>query len=440
MEFIITITFLIVCIISVFRPPWAFALVMLIFPLKQVIQALCPIVISKTMGPESVNYIVGITVVFACARITFYKNSPFANWMNYAMVATIALFAWSVISISWSPGIKDGLVLFGDRWPYFLLIIILSPLLINDIQDLNTSLRVSLYVGLLLALAFIFSSEFTSVYGRIALDLGSGYRSNSLSIGELGGTLLIFGATLRKGALPGIGIAFRLVAAVLGALLAIKAGTRGQFLAAVLVSIIFIPISAPVRNILNFVATIFTIGFVLVIASYLVSTQLEGFAAKRFSIEQILGGDSSAESRFTNLYVLFTAYLSNPISIFIGLGYNAFSALPGAAGQPYSHILFADAVCELGIPGVIFMLIAVGLGCRSTYQLINVHSQEPIKRCVLATFGALIASQILLVNKQGALWGTPILFPLLIIMVRVWLNEANTEIEESSDDIYSSSD
>jgi len=440
MEFIIIIAFLIVCTVSIFRPPWAFALVMLIFPLKQVIQALCPIFISTTMGPESVNYIVGITVVIACARITFYKHSPFANWMNYAMIATIGLFAWSVISISWSPGIKDGLVLFGERWPYFLLIIVFSPLLINDIQDLNTSLQVSFYVGLLLALAFIFSSEFTSVYGRIALDLGSGYRSNSLSIGELGGTLLILGATLRKGALPGIGIAFRLAAVVLGALLAIKAGSRGQFLAAVLVSIIFIPISAPVRNILNFVVAIFTVGFVLVAASYLVSTQLEGFAAKRFSIEQILGGDSSAESRFTNLYVLFTAYLSSPISIFIGLGYNAFSALPGAAGQPYSHIIFADAVFELGIPGVVFMSIVVGLGCRSTYQLIKLHSQQPINRCVLATTGALIASQILLVNKQGALWGTPILFPLLIIMVRVWLNEANAENEESCDDIFPSSD
>jgi hypothetical protein len=425
MELIVMIALFSVCAISAFRPPWVFALIILLFPLKQVIQALCPTFITQ-LGAESVNYIVAITALAASAYTIIYKKEGLANWMNLAMIATIVLYVWSVITIIWSPGGKDGLGLVLGQLPYFFVIIIISPLLIRDINDLKASLQVLLWIGIFLALAFIFSPEFTSVDGRIALNLG-GYRSNTLAIGELGGLLILIGATLRKGVIPGIGIFIRMLAIVLGAVVAIKAGSRGQFFVGVLVSIIFIPISAPVRNLFNFVAAIFVIAFVLISASFLLSTQLEGFAAKRFSTEEILGGASSADSRLSNLYLLFAAYAANPLSIFIGLGCNAFSALPGAAGQPYSHILFADAVCELGIPGTIFMGLGFWLGYRSTYQLLKFYNWDLTKRCVLATMGALIVAQTLLVNKQGSLWGTPILFPLLIVMARVWLNEQDSE-------------
>jgi len=428
MELIAIIALFSVCAVSVFRPPWVFALIILLFPLKQVIQALCPAFITQ-LGAESVNYIVAITSLMASAHTIIYKKEGLANWMNHAIIATIVLYAWSVITIIWSPGGKDGLSVILGQLPYFFLIIIISPLLIRDINDLKTSLQVLLWIGILLALVFIFSPEFTNVDGRIALNLGS-YRSNTLAIGELGGLLILIGSTLRKGVVPGIGILIRMLAIILGAVVAIKAGSRGQFFVAVLVSVTFIPISAPVRNLFNFLAAIFVVLFVLISASYLLSTQLEGFAAKRFSTDEILVGASSADSRLSNLYVLFAAYAANPISIFIGLGCNAFSALPGASGQPYSHILFADAVCELGIPGMIFMGLVFWLGSRSTYQLLKFYNWEPTKRCVLATIGALIASQTLLVNKQGSLWGTPILFPLLIVMVRVWLNERDSEPNE----------
>lgn len=424
MELPFILAFVSICAIGSFRPPWAFALVLLMFPLEQAMQAHCPTLRGSGLGSQLVNYAVALTSIFACVRVVF-KGSGFAHWINTVLVATIALYAWSVITLLWSPGRATGFEIIGSQWPYFSLIIVLAPLLISNVEELGTSLRATLWIGLPLGIIFLVSPEFTSVYGRIGFDVGIGNRSNSLAIGELGGTLLLIGATLRKGVLPVAGTIIRIAAVIVGAMVAIKAGSRGQFFIAVFVAVAFIPVSAPLRNFLAFISALIGIGVVLVAASVLLSTELEGFAAKRFSSEAMLYGDSSVLGRASNLYVLAVAYLQSPAAIFMGLGYNAFSTLPEGLGQPYSHILFADSLFELGIPGAILMSLIIWIGCRSMYQLLTSHADNPLERAVLATASALLVSQILLVNKQGALWGTPILFPLLAVMLRIKLNEAN---------------
>ena len=424
MELLFILAFISLCAISSFRPPWAFALVLLMFPLEQAMQAYCPTLRGNGLGSQVVNYAVALTSILACLRVIF-KGGGFAHWMNTAMVATLALYVWSAITLVWSPGRETGFEIIGSQWPYFFLIIVLAPLLISDIDELGTSLRATLWIALPLGVIFIASPEFTSVYGRLGIDV-AGKRSNPLAIGELGGTLLLIGATLRRGILPVAGSVIRTVAVIVGAIVAIKAGSRGQFFISVVIAIAFIPVSAPLRNLSAFLSALIGISVVLVAASVLLSTQLEGFAAQRFSSEAMLYGDSSVLGRVSNLYVLAAAYFQSPVAIFIGLGYNALSTLPDGMGQPYSHSLFADSLCELGIPGAILMSLIVWTGFRSMYQLLRLHAHNPMERAVLATVSALFVAQILLVNKQGALWGTPVLFPLLVVMVRINLNQANS--------------
>jgi hypothetical protein len=394
------------------------------FPLEQAMQAHCPM-LRAGLGSQLVNYAVALTAILACIRV-FFKGSGFVNSMNTAMVATIALYVWSAITLVWSPGRVTGFEIIGSALPYFFLIIVVAPLLISDIDELGDSLRVMLWIALPLGVIFIVSPEFTSLYGRIGIEVGIGKRSNPLAIGELGGTLLLIGATLRKGLLPVAGSVIRTVAVIVGAIVAIKAGSRGQFFIAVFIAVAFIPVSAPLRSLSAFLSALIGISVVIGAASLLLSTQLEGLAAKRFSTDAMLYGESSVLGRASNLYVLAVACLQSPVAIFIGLGYNAFSTLSEGVGEPYSHILFADALFELGIPGAILMSMIVWTGCRSMYQLLRFHAHNPLERAVLATASALLVSQILLVNKQGSLWGTPILFPLFVVMVRIKLNEANS--------------
>ena len=428
MEPLFILAFVSLCAISTVRPPWAFALVLLMFPLEQAMQAHCPTLRGTGPGSQLVNYAVALTSALACLRVAF-KGSGFAHWMNTAMVATIALYVWSAITLLWSPGLVTGFEIVGSQLPYFFLIIVLAPLLISDIDELTASLRATLWIALPLGVIFIVSPEFTSVYGRIGIDV-AGKRSNPLAIGELGGTLLLIGATLRKGILPVAGSVIRTVAVIVGAIVAIKAGSRGQFFISVVIAIAFIPVSARLRNLSAFLSALIGISVVIVAASVLLSTQLEGLAAKRFSAESMLYGDSSVVGRVSNFYVLAAAYFQSPVAIFIGLGYNAFSTLPEGVGEPYSHILFADALFELGIPGAILMSMIVWTGFRSMYHLLRSHANNPLERAVLATASALLVAQILLVNKQGALWGIPVLFPLLVVMVRIKLNDANSYLNQ----------
>ncbi len=424
MELTFILAFIGLCAVSAFRPPWAFALVLLMFPLEQAMQAHCPM-LRVGLGSQLVNYAVALTSILACVRV-FFKGNGFVNSMNTAMVATIALYVWSAITLVWSPGRVTGFDIIGSALPYFFLIIVIAPLLISDVDELGQSLRVMLWIALPLGVIFIVSPEFTSLYGRIGIEVGIGKRSNPLAIGELGGTLLLIGATLRKGLLPVAGSVIRTVAVIVGAIVAIKAGSRGQFFIAIFIAVAFIPVSAPLRNLSAFLSALIGISVVIGAASVLLSTQLEGLAAKRFSADSMLYGESSVLGRASNLFVLAAACLQSPLAIFIGLGYNAFSTLSEGVGEPYSHILFADALFELGIPGAILMSMIVWTGCRSMYQLLRFHAHNPLERAVLATASALLVSQILLVNKQGSLWGTPVLFPLLVVMVRIKLNEANS--------------
>jgi hypothetical protein len=162
-------------------------------------------------------------------------------------------------------------------------------------------------------------------------------------------------------------------------------------------------------------------------AIYLGST-LEGFAARRFSLEEMLYGSSSAVSRASNLVVLVRAWGSDPFAIFMGLGYNAFSTLSEGLGDPYSHILVADALCELGFPGAVLLGTAVVTGCRSAFWLTRASLDQPSSRAGIASAVALLAYQVLLVNKQGALWEVATLFPLLIIMTRLWNRELEARV------------
>ena len=54
MELLFILAFVGLCVISAFRPPWAFALVLLMYPLEQVMQAHCP-ALRSGFAAQAVN-------------------------------------------------------------------------------------------------------------------------------------------------------------------------------------------------------------------------------------------------------------------------------------------------------------------------------------------------------------------------------------------------
>ncbi len=424
MELAFLAAFAMCCMVCALRPPLAFALVVLMFPMEQVIQAHAPGLIGSAFGIKAVNYGVGVTAVFAAVKGCLTRPHGFSRWMNAATVSALSLLAWAAISLLWSPGRTEGLETVVGNVPYIVLFIIVAPLLIGDLDELRISQQAVLLIGMVLCAIIVISPEFTSLYGRLGYTVATGVRSNPLAIGELGGVVLLVAATMRGSTLLGFPLLpLRVAAAILGVLVAIKSGSRGQLAFALMVTIMFVPVAAPVRNVGAFISSAIIVGVTVLVVDFVISTQLQGVEARRFSGEALLYGDSSAFGRVNNVIALGSAWLSNPLAILIGLGYYAFSSLSASGGQPYSHVMFADALFELGVPGVALTATGLIVSGLSALRLFRVCSGDRILRSTVAVAAGMLAYQVLLANKQGTMWGIPMLFALQAVVTRVWLRE-----------------
>jgi len=353
--------------------------------------------------------------------------------MNAATVSALALLAWAALSLLWSPSRTEGLEMVVGNVPYLVLFLIVAPLLIADVEELRISLQAMLLVGIVLCAIVVVSPEFTSRDGRLGYSVASGVRSNPLAIGELGGAVLLIAATIRGTTLLGVPLLpLRVVAAILGVLVAIKSGSRGQLVFALAVSMFAVPVAAPIRNVGAFIAGAVIVGLTSLIVDFVISTQLLGMEAKRFSTEALLYGESSTLGRVNNVIALGAEWIRNPVAIFIGLGYAAFASLPAAAGQPYSHVLFADSLFELGMPGLALTATGLVAGGMSVLRLFRVYSSDRLLRGTVAVLVAMLVYQVLLANKQGTMWGIPTLFTLQAVSVRLWLRKRDTDSADAA--------
>ena len=231
--------------------------------------------------------------------------------------------------------------------------------------------------------------------------------------------MLITAALARQGFSGPLMGMIRLAAIGTGMAVAILSGSRGQFFFAVGAAIALIPVSAPLKSPRSFIAGVVGLAIVLISAQYLMSTLLEGFAAKRFSADEMLYGSSSAAGRWRNVAILFEAWISSPTALVVGLGYNAFAGLPDPTGEPYSHVVFADAIFELGIVGATLLALLMYRLVVSLRYLWEISRSNPSHRAAVATLIALSTYQTLLINKQGSLWGVPVLFLYMVVADRL---------------------
>lgn len=434
-EIAFLLAFAICCIVCAFRPPFAFALVVLLFPMEQVVQAHAPRLISSAIGIQAINYGVGLTALFAATKVVLTHEGGLSRWMNAATVSALVMLAWAAITLLWSPGRTDGLASVAGNWPYLVLLVILAPVLLTDVEDLRVSIQALLVLGMILCAVVVMSPEFTSKYGRLGYTIAAGVRSNPLAIGELGGVVLLVAATIRGSTLLGVPLLpLRIAAALLGVLVAIKSGSRGQLLFAVIVAVLCVPVATPIRNVGAFLSSAVIIIVTILVVDFVISTQLGGFEARRFSGESVLYGDSSAFGRVRNVTAMASEWIRNPVAIVAGLGYNAFSQLPAAVGQPYSHVIFADAIFELGLPGLAMLVVGLVASTSSAVRLWRAHAADRRLRAAVAVLIGMFLYQVLLVNKQGAIWGVPIFFTFEAVLTRLWLRERDAiEVAQETD-------
>jgi hypothetical protein len=114
-----------------------------------------------------------------------------------------------------------------------------APLLIDDVESLERFLLGFLLIGTCTCVLIILSPGFNVKNGRLGIDIGGGFRTNPLAIGELGGMLLMTGVlcTRPAGSVVASSV-LRTAACLFGGYLALQSGSRGQLIFALLISML----------------------------------------------------------------------------------------------------------------------------------------------------------------------------------------------------------
>jgi hypothetical protein len=432
MEFVVLFAFAALCFYACTRPPVAFALVLLMFPVEIVLQSLSPFLRSPGIGSYTVNIAVGMSALLAVLGSSFRTPGLMRAFITPTAMMAYSLLVWGAVTLMWSPGREAGGEAMMGQLPYFFVILILGPLLLPRINILVSAMSSILILTTVLCGIVLLNPEFVVRDSRLVIDLGVGVRSNPLALGELGGLALLLGVLFRRSTVGALAAPIRLAAVLMGAAVAIQSGSRGQFFYAILVAVPLLPLAAPVKNARNFILALASVGFVVFVGSFLVDSLLSGVAAKRFSLDELIYGTSSSSTRVENVLALGRAWATSPVAWVFGLGYYAFNGLFADVGNIYSHVLFADIIFELGLPGVALMSGFLYFVVRDAIRLHRQVAEFPLERAASAMLIALFVYHLLLANKQGNLGGSTYFFLTGILISRLVANR-NHESYETND-------
>ena len=428
---LIGLAFLVLCIGAVVDFRWTLALLLLNYPLEQGLQGSIPLFVANQ---SFANYIVGIIAVISLLRGILQKKSKLTGYFNIIWLIIFAAYVYSFVSIAWSPSAANALLLVSDGIPYTILYIIIAPMMLDDIEDWNHVLIISTIFGFITAIAIIFSTEFTIRSGRLGMDFGPKMRSSPLAIGELGGFLMITSGLIVYRIKNNWLIIGRIIIVITGVILSIYSGSRGQFLFAGILILLFFPISRPIKNINQFfLLTISSIGLgllILLVLSFLVKdAEIANRWINASENERAFGVRSS------NISDLINGFISSPSLWLPGLGMNAFTSLTGSR-EPYSHSIFLDVIVEMGLISFCLMLVCIWIIFKQSLFILNFYADQLYLRSAAAVLVTLCVYQILLMNKQGQLWASQHSLVYFLLLAKIFANQPtdifSTKLAEAS--------
>jgi hypothetical protein len=434
-EWVLIGLFALSCLYGLARPYWAVAMIVLVFPIEQLLQAGAPSLRTGAFGNQTINYLVGI-VGLGSGFVTLLRGwRPFFGLLNGTLVCISITLIWATISLLWSQDRSGGLDMMLASWPYYFLRVLIGSFLITSIADLRKALWSLMVLGAVVAILILANPNFTAQWGRLGIVEGGKMSSNPLALGELGGILLLCGMLLRERETSALIGVIRVTAVIAGLVIAIQSGARGQVFLAVATAAFFFPIAAPFGSARSAVIAALGAGTIIVIAMFAAGFLLEGVAAKRFSSDEMLYGQSSFMQRWGNVQLLYGEWSSRPELMVLGLGYFSFNALSG--GEAYSHVVVADFAFELGLPGLLLLVWFLIALFRNGLALFSAAKNSTSDRPAVTSLIALVVYFVLLANKQGDLWGSTSLFMVASILgrlvMRVGVTQTNV-VEEYSDE------
>ena len=417
------------------RPNWAFALLVLFFALEVSLQAS---VAPFRAFPPLANFFLAGTLGCGLIVALLRQDRPFAGALTPALGIIVFIYLWSILSLIWTPAVPDahnhGSNIMRDEWPYVILVVIVTPLLMDGIENWDTARQVILYMGSLIVITVMVNPEFTIKMGRIGVVLDGVTRTSPLAIGQMGGTLAIIGALYRGRVAGRASTVLGLGGFLMGMLLALYSGSRGQAVFALVAMFCMFPVSRQLKSVATFLGSTLSLMLAIAIAFVAFSIVTGEADVDRWRVDRV---QDASGIRLQNIGLLLGEFVNNPGSWLIGLGFNAFSTIGNDLGQGYSHCTFVDVLCEEGLPAFVALLFMCGMVIKAGRRLFLRFQNSPAQRSAVATLLALWLYQFFICNKEGNLWAAVNFFMLSCVIVRIDHREAlglpREQFEEAHD-------
>ena len=429
--FLILVT-IVLSLMAISRPMWAFGLWMLMWSLEQLLQTFLPFL--QTNGIYF-NAFVAFIVALASMKRMSLPNANFLSYFNATTVCICLLYFAGLLGLAWTPGLeyaKGQIIWLG---PYIIVGVFLAPHLVQKLSDINELRWVLLFGGTGIAVAMLLNPNLGFYGDRSFIHFGS-QRGNPLELAQLGATITVVAILSRDSGKTGILLALRIAAIIFGLGIALKSGTRGQVIAAVLVLGAIYPISNAKKGFGQSVLTVVSLGvmglFMLIAIQVFVGSE----NLNRWSFESLSSG---TQGRFYFIKEYLLTFMANPAAWPFGFGTMAFSVVVPQAGVAFCENLFVESLTEQGlIGGVLMTCILVNTIRHAKYLVQNAPNFK--ERTSAVTLCGLLMMSFIIAAKSYNLWTGFHFFYLCIVISKlgIVLSEqvASGELEFTDYDEY----
>lgn len=426
-------------VIILARPHLAFVLLMVMFPLKQLLQVYVPFVGNN---PTLVNYSIG-GIVLASVVFRIVRGDRVATeYFNRVTLMTLGIYALWLLGVFFSPARDNILPRLHLDLMYQILFLVLMPLLIVDLREFRKALIGLMVIGSLICMLIMFNPHSVYYAGRLTLDMSmlAGSRDtvgNALATASLGSMTALVAVLFRPERATTMFLWLRIGAFIAGMGMAIGSGSRGQVLAACVAAVLFYPISRRLANPKQFVVVVLgfivlSIGIFAVFKIFIGSQNQERWNP--------LGMLRDTTMRLDMVMLLFNEWLSKPSQWFFGLGTGYYSVIAPDKNvtRDYVHNIVAELLCEHGLVAFSLFLAIVFTVFRQSRRMFSMHRDDPSLRSCVAALCAISFFSLLEGLKQGSI-SYPAPFFWWVILAKIALSESR-QAAEAGEEAYDDGD
>lgn len=413
-------------LIALIRPTWAVVLLIMMWPIEQVLQTSIDFFAARS---SIFNAYVGIIVALA-AVVTFFRGkAAMRTYFNPVWIIAAVFYCWAGLSLLWTRLPSAGIRTSTWLLPYIVVALIGTPVCISrraDLAELRWGVMVS---GCILACIILLHPSFSFYGDRAFVKFSSTERGNPLAIASLGAAMMVFAILSRDEGKGRLFLPIRIGAMVLGIALAVSTGSRGQLLAAGAVGLTLFPLVVSLRNLRATFFTLLALPVVAAIAWVAFFSFLSTKNIGRWSVDSLVEGVAGRVSLATGA---LSAYFKSPDAFLTGFGTMSFAVVVPEGGVDFCENMFVEALTDLGVIGFALLAAIIALGYRSAIRL-RLDARDRDESVGAMSLLGIMTLEMLLGAKMYNIWTGFMPITLCVIACRIYLVEREAQLAEQDE-------